>query len=397
MGCIWMVRWLMRVGLNLKILKIAGIHPVCRSKIWEGGWTIWLVAGMLLSSCSPPQVTALPTRAAATTELPKPAVTVISQLAAPSATLLPTASLVPIPTVTPPPSATPDPYQSLTISALAARSYGGGEVQNEEVMAVNGYFTRTLITYPSDGLKIYGFMDVPRRGEPPYPVIIAIHGYIEPDIYQTLDYTTHYADALARAGFLVLHPNLRDYPPSDSGDNLFRVGMAVDILNLIAIVKETGGKPGALQLANPQAIGMWGHSMGGGITLRVITVSPDVRVAVLYGAMSGDEVQNWEAINRWSNGQRGLAELKVPVSELAGISPINFLDRIQAAVSINHGQSDPLVPLKWSLDLCDRLKALAKSVECYTYKNEPHTFNGEGDQLFIQRSIDFYRRELLGP
>jgi dipeptidyl aminopeptidase/acylaminoacyl peptidase len=113
--------------------------------------------------------------------------------------------------------------------------------------------------------------------------------------------------------------------------------------------------------------------------------------------MSGDELQNWEAINRWSYGERGLAELKVPVAELPAISPINFLDRISAAVSINHGGSDPLVPLKWSLDLCNRLKALGKSVVCYTYKNEPHTFTGEGDQLFIQRSIDFYRSQLLGP
>jgi dienelactone hydrolase len=391
----------MRAGLNLKIPNITGRCAVYGLKFWKMGWTTMLVAGLLLSSCSPPRVTASPAPVPATVELPKPAVTVLNPLATPTTTLLPTASpvasFVPTLATTPPPSATPDPYQALTIAALAVRSYGGGEVQNAEVMAVNGYFTRTLITYPSDSLKIYGFMDVPRRGQPPYPVIIAIHGYIDPGIYQTLDYTTHYADALARAGFLVLHPNLRDYPPSDSGENLFRVGMAEDILNLIAIVKETGGKPGALQLANPNAIGMWGHSMGGGITLRVITVSSDVRAAVLYGAMSGDEQQNWEAINRWSSGQRGLAELKVPVSELTGISPINFLDRITAAVSINHGQSDPLVPLKWSLDLCDRLKALGKSVECYTYKNEPHTFSGEGDQLFIQRSIDFFRRELLGP
>jgi uncharacterized protein len=387
----------MRDGLHLKIQKFPSRSAACGYKVWKGWWSAMLVAGLLLSSCSPRQGPASPTSVVHTDELPKPAVTVISELAAPSATLSPTASPVPTPTASLPPSVTPDPYQSLTISALVARSYGGGQVQNAEVMAVNGYFTRTLITYPSDGLKIYGFMDVPRRGTPPYPVIIAIHGYIDPGIYQTLDYTTHYADALARAGFLVVHPNLRDYPPSDSGDNLFRVGMAQDILNLLAIVKATGGSPGALQLADPNAIGLWGHSMGGGITLRVITVSPDVRAALLYGAMSGDEQQNWEAINQWSNGQRGLAELKAPVAELPGISPINFLDRITAVVSINHGGSDPLVPLKWSLDLCDRLNALGKSVECYTYKNQPHTFTGAGDQLFIQRSIDFFRRELLRP
>lgn len=387
----------MRSGVHINIRRIADRRVGHARSTWNAWWTLLLAAGLLLGSCSSLQVTTSPPQTVEKTALPTPIVTVINTHAIPTPVPTPTASLVPTQTATAQPSATPDPYQALTIPALAARSYGGGQVQNEEIMAVNGYFTRTLITYPSDGLKIYGFMDVPRRGKPPYPVIIALHGYIDPGIYKTLDYTTRYADALARAGFLVLHPNLRGYPPSDSGDNLFRVGMAIDVLNLIAIVKETGGKSGPLQLANPKAIGLWGHSMGGGITLRVITVSPDVRAAVLYGAMSGDELQNWEAINRWSDGQRGLAELEVPVSELAGISPINFLDRIHAAVSINHGGSDPLVPLKWSLDLCGRLKALGKSVECYTYKNEPHTFSGEGDQLFIQRSIDFYRRELLGP
>jgi dienelactone hydrolase len=31
---------------------------------------------------------------------------------------------------------------------------------------------------------------------------------IDPAIYNTLDYTTLYADALASAGYIVLHPNL---------------------------------------------------------------------------------------------------------------------------------------------------------------------------------------------
>ena len=316
-----------------------------------------------------------------------------------TATFTPTFTPTPQPTetstatITP----TPDPYAALSIEALSTRSYGGGQVEIQQQLSANAYFTRTLITYPSDGLNIYGFMDVPKRGTLPYPVVIAIHGYIDPGIYNTIDYTTHYADSLAQAGFLVLHPNLRDYPPSDNGDNLFRVGMAVDVLNLIAIVKETGGQPGALQLADPRAIGLWGHSMGGGIATRVITVSPNVRAAVLYAPMSGDEKQNFEAINQWSGGTRGLAELAVPKNELPRISPIYSLDRIQAAVSINHGLSDQLVPLSWSLDLCSKLQDLGKTVECNTYKGEPHTFYGEGDALFIQRTIEFYNRYLRNP
>jgi len=267
----------------------------------------------------------------------------------------------------------------------------------QETLATNSIFTRMLISYPSDGLKIYGFMDIPQpgRSKPPYPIVIALHGYIDPAIYNTVDYTTHYADSLAWAGYIVLHPNLRGFPPSDNGDDLFRVGMAVDVLNLITLVKEQAGKPGPLELADPQAIGLWGHSMGGGVVTRVLVVSPDVRAAVLYGAMSGDDQKNYERIfNYFSNQSRGVEELNTPLEAFNRISPINFLDRIQAAVSINHGKNDIDVPLAWSLDLCQRLQRLGKSVECFTYPGQSHTFHGAGDELFIQRMVDFYNRVL---
>lgn len=293
------------------------------------------------------------------------------------------------------PTPTPDPYAGMGIEDLAARSYGQGDLQIQQTLGTTPDFTRFLFSYPSDGLTIYGFMNVP-PGAGPFPVIVALHGYIDPAEYGTLDYSTRYADDLARAGYLVLHPNLRGYGPSDSGPNLLRVGMAVDVLNLIGIVRHTGGQPGPLEKANPDAIGLWGHSMGGGISLRVLTVSPDVKAAVLYSAMSGDDKQNFASIHQWSGGTRGYAETQVPDSALLRISPIYFLDRIQAAVSIHHGESDELVPLAWSLDLCSRLMALNKTVECFTYPGEPHTFTGDGDTLFVQRSIAFFDAHLKG-
>jgi dipeptidyl aminopeptidase/acylaminoacyl peptidase len=308
-------------------------------------------------------------------------------------TVLPSATA----TATLAPSPTPDPYAAYRMQTLISRSYGGGEVRIEETLQVTSFFTRTLISYPSDGLRIYGFMNVPKQGQPPYPVIIANHGYINPLLYETLDYTTRYADAFARAGFLVLHPNLRGYPPSEGGENLFRVGMAVDVLNLIALVTQTGGQPGALEQANPQAIGLWGHSMGGGISTRVVTIDRNLRAVVLYGAMSADERLNFEAISRWSQGQRGVEELMVSEEELRTISPIYYLDRVQAAVSIHHGGSDELVPVGWSHDLCQRLQDLAKQVECFIYPGQPHTFHGDQDLEFIQRSIEFFNRELHAP
>ena len=42
-------------------------------------------------------------------------------------------------------------------------------------------------------------------------------------------------DFFAENGFIVIQPGLRNQPPSDNGDNLLRVGMTVDVMNLIAI------------------------------------------------------------------------------------------------------------------------------------------------------------------
>src|SRR5512134_918858 len=202
-------------------------------------------------------------------------------------------------------------------------------------MDQNLYFTRYLIRYPSDGLNIYGFANIPNDDQI-HPVIIALHGYIDPAVYYTLDYTTMYADALASAGYIVLHPNLRGYQPSDNGENLFRVGMAIDVLNLIALVQSQSGGTDQLKNANASAIGLWGHSMGGGITTRVITVTDDVKAVVLYAAMTGDEEKNYNAIREWSGQTRGLDELNVPAEALVNISSMYFFGNITTAVSIHH-------------------------------------------------------------
>jgi len=307
------------------------------------------------------------------------------------ATVTPTSTPIPIPTATP----TPDPYAGLTVMDLMVREYGAGVLQIEQVLGVSQAFTRTLISYPSDGLTVYGFMNVP-PGPGPFPVVIVNHGYIDPAVYTTLTYTTRYADALARNGYIAIHPNFRNYPPSDPGPNAFRVGYAVDVLTLIGLVRAQGGQPGPLAGADPERIGLWGHSMGGGVSLRVSTVSPHVDATVLYGSMSGDEVRNHERILFFSDGARGSwADGSAPsAADLLRLSPIYHLGAINAAISIHHGQFDEQVPLDWSLDLCERLQALEKDVECFVYDGQPHTFVGEGDALFIQRTVSFFDRYL---
>src|SRR5829696_273074 len=176
----------------------------------------FLLIFLLLASCAPVAQTGTESTVSVATSLP-------------TATQLPTSTATLLPTISP----TPDAYSTWSVEYLRSRTYGGGQVEFLEVMDHNLFFTRYLIRYPSDGLNIYGFANIP-NDEEVHTVIIALHGYIEPAVYNTLDYTTHYADALANAGYVVIHPNLRGYAPSDNGENLFRVGMAIDVLNLLA-------------------------------------------------------------------------------------------------------------------------------------------------------------------
>jgi uncharacterized protein len=337
-----------------------------------------------------PSETPLPNDAAPVTSITE------SATLAPPSTPQVTPSLTPIPT--PVPTTTTDAYADLTIEALAARSYGGGWLEIVDTLETNERFARYMIKYPSDDLDIYGFMNVPHEGSK-FPVAILLHGYVNPNEYDLVPYTRRYADALAEAGFFVIHPNLRNYPPSDSGPDPYRIGYAIDVLNLIAIIREQSQDPeGHLRRADADDINLWGHSMGGGVALRVIAVndSPYIRTALLYGSMSGDEVKNYTRIRGWTNDQIGEFELAAGPESFRAISPIYHLDRLTAAVAVHHSQVDDVVPVEWSQEICEELAGLHASGQiphppsCYFYDAQPHTFRGQGDTLLIQRTIEFF-------
>ena len=297
-----------------------------------------------------------------------------------------TSQPVPIkPTIATP---TLEPYMDLSIQALQKRTYGGGVLQSEGLLDENPAFKRYQFKYRSDGLDLYGFLDEP-VGAGPFPVIIMLHGAVDQQTYQTKTYTVRYADALAESGFIVLNPNLRGYPPSEDKDNDFGIGDTIDVLNLIALIRTQAGSVGILQKADQNKIGLWGHSMGAGIVLRVLVIDLKIAAAVLYGSLNADE-----RLNMAHFGNDGRRDKKIIVSSasLEAISPANYLEDINTPISIHHGAADTIVPVQWSRDLCQRLQTLGKQVECYLYPDQPHTFQNSGDTLFIERVSTFFKK-----
>jgi len=333
----------------------------------------------------PPSATPIPATPVPTTPTPIPTFTAVF-----APTPIPTA--ITAPTIAP----TSGPYAGLTINDLVVRQYGAGELKIGKTLGTNAVFTRKLFTYESDGLTIYGFINIPHEtAEKPLPIIIVCHGHVDPAYYQTEAYTTGQADALARAGYIVLHPNFRNFPPSDYGPNEMRIGYAIDVLNLTALVRKQAGNPGPFKLVDPYQMGLWGHSMGGGIVLRTLVVDHYIKAALLYASMSGDELLNHEKLVEFSgpwNGNWDPGE-RPSDADLRQISPINHLWRINAAVSIHHGTLDPL-PLEWATDLCADLQELGKVVECFTYYNAAHFFDGDDKMVFDHRTTRFFDQYL---
>ncbi len=289
------------------------------------------------------------------------------------------------------PATFPTTYPAESIPTLIAMTSAAVAIPTAKVIPEDtSSFTRYLIRYPSDGLNIYGFANVP-KGEGSFPIIIAIHGYVNPANYQTLDYTTDTIDRITQAGYIVLHPNLRGYPPSDNGGNLFRVGMAIDVLNLIGLVKSGSGPSELFATAASDHIGLWAHSMGGDVVLRVLAVSPDIKATVLYSSISGDEMKNAELLSKIAPDPSLQTELITAPALLKRISPMYYYNNITSAIQLYHGTADTTVPIEWAQETCNTAKTAGVTINCIYYPDEDHTFRNRVANEFYDSMFDFYK------
>jgi dipeptidyl aminopeptidase/acylaminoacyl peptidase len=142
-----------------------------------------------------------------------------------------------------------------------------------------------------------------------------------------------------------------------------------------------------LKNADAGNIGLWGHSMGGGIVMRVMVIDPDIKAGLLYASVHADERVN---LAHFREDGRGYEKSQAPEDSISQISPLNFLARVNAPISIHHGDQDERVPYEWSNFLFESLYQLGKNVTYEVYPEQLHTFRGAGDTRFINNSIQFF-------
>ncbi|MGD2078773.1 MAG: alpha/beta fold hydrolase [Chloroflexota bacterium] len=327
---------------------------------------------------------------------------------APSAT--PTATSPP--TETPTPSATPTPLHPLMIEVMRQQAYPGSEPSFEQTLEPGVNYDRFIVSYDSEGNKIYGLLTIP-WGEPPesgWPIIIFNHGYIPPDEYRTTERYVDYQDAFARNGYIVFRSDYRGHGESEgrAEGGYGSPAYTIDVLNGMASVKR-------LPEADPDRIGMWGHSMGGFITLRAMVVSDEIDAGVIWGGVVAsypDLFERWRRNDddgptptpnptrsgrgRW---RQSLYETYGTVEEnpdfWASISANSYVADLSGPLQLHHATTDSSVPVEFSQILYDQAQAAGVPVELYLYEGDNHNIFANF-WTAMQRSIDFFDQHVKG-
>lgn len=304
------------------------------------------------------------------------------------------------------PTATPSPApDAFTIDGLRARDYQGGPIATERDLGGQSGYRNSVVSYQSDGLKIYALMSVPNGPKPAggWPVIIFNHGYINPANYQTngSEYREFIA-TFARAGYVVIKPDYRGHGQSQGAPEggHFSVDYAIDELNLIASIKQDAD-------LNAGRIGLFGHSMGGHVALRTIVVSKDVKATVLMAGVVGsfeDIFYNWPhspvttdlpAVVQTMR-QNLIAKYGTPKTNpdfWNKASAIHYVRDVTGAVQINQDADDSVVPKIFADHLNTVMTAAHKPVEYYVYPGDDHQFI-QNRALLLQRAVAFYKAHL---
>lgn len=239
-----------------------------------------------------------------------------------------------------------------------------------------------LITWRSDdGDELHGALLLPvgyEKGKR-YPLVVHIYGgedmsrYInqfggfEPEVLNW--------QLLATRGYAVLQP-----------DSVINVGTAMQ--DLAKSILPGINKVIELGVADPNLIGVFGHSYGGYSALALIAQSTRFKVAVCYAGYGdifshyGDMYEHGDAMWIESTEQRGGKMGGSPWQyrdRYIENSPYFYLDRIQTPLLIIHGADDH--PATWIEGTFVGLRRLGKDATYLKYEGEGHVIEGRANHI----------------
>ena len=231
----------------------------------------------------------------------------------------------------------------------------------------------------SGGLTVSGLLFRPPEGSGPWPTIIVNHAG-----FGTAGDFTDVALLIRDQGYLVFNPDYRGSGMSE-GSHEGAKGEVDDVIAAIDYLEDQG-------LIADDRIGLYGQSHGAAVAVLAAEGDPRIKAVVaeagfydaadLYNnAMASNDPTVKTLMNEFLPMVGGTPE-QVP-QEYAVRSALNYVDSIEAATLLIHGELDPICPVNQARRLYDALKAAGKTVEIKLYPNEAHCVNDPAGRLEV--------------
>ena len=205
----------------------------------------------------------------------------------------------------------------------------------------------------------------------PVPLIVQVYGgYLGSNVLHRFGFDGMHLDnaqLLASQGYAVLWP---DMPLADHGPVRQLPGLVLPALNHLI----------DLGVADPDRIGLLGHSYGGYCVLALLTQTDRFRAAVCiagianltsyYGVLTSEGVSNWLG---WVESGQGRLRGTLWEKRDAYIenSPLVYFDQVRTPVLLVSGTAHPGEPTQ-SEEAFSALRRLGKRVELRVYQGEAH-------------------------
>jgi len=276
-------------------------------------------------------------------------------------------------------------------------------------------FSSYLYSYMSAGLKVHAMVAVPLEpaADTGYPVLIANHGHHpEPPKYGITeagkdwrpgDYYRRIPELFVAEGFMVVMPDFRGHNNSEGFE--FTEGMLEssyytdDVLNLLAGLD-------SLDQIDQDNVFMWGHSMGGEVTLRTLVASDRIRGASMWSSVGGDIWDQSYYYSRYSDPAafdssetpksvidrlRGRITALDDGFDYRGSEPLLHLEYLDTPIIIQHSVDDRGAAYKWSERLAKELYMRGMEYEFFSYAGAEHLFKDADMELAAKRDATFFR------
>ncbi len=264
------------------------------------------------------------------------------------------------------------------------------------------FVSAKLLTYPArDGTKIPMFVRFPKGCAPdenpsadPCPVVVVFHG--GPEAQATPGFSP-YAELFVDAGFVFVEPNVRGsdgygraWLDADNGPK--RLDVITDIDDAGKWIRAHWGRNG-----KAPRVGVEGGSYGGYSTLVAMTMfagTYDAGAASVAFSNIATFLRNTAPYRRILR----ITEYGDPdrdAEALRKLSPVTYLDRVNAPLLVIQGVNDPRVPVGEAIQVHDLLERRGVKSPLILFADAGHGTNKRADQaLWVGHVLKFLEEHL---